>query len=55
LELKNKLGFEEAWKNRKLFVEAREVTDYDHFGIGTDLKEDFITIKGKKYIVSIVC
>lgn len=49
------LGFDEAWKNRKLQLEVREATEYDNFGIGTDLKPTYIDIDGKPYVIAITC
>lgn len=50
------IGFDQAWKNRKIQFEIRKATDYDNFGVGTDLgKPKYIDINGEKYIISIVC
>ena len=49
------IGFNEAWKNRKLQLEIRKATEYDNFGIGTDLKPTYIDVNGETYIASITC
>lgn len=50
------IGFDQAWKNRKIQFEIRKATDYDNFGVGTDLgKPNYIDINGEKYIISIIC
>lgn len=49
------IGFNEAWKNRKLQLEIRKATEYDNFGIGTDLKPTYIDVNGEAYIASITC
>lgn len=50
------LGFSEAWKNRKLKLEVRKVTDSDIIGFGTDLTYiPTIEVNGEKYMTSIVC
>ncbi len=50
------IGFDQAWKNRKIQFEIRKATDYDNFGVGTDLgKPRYIDVNGEKYIISIIC
>ena len=48
----NNIG--EVWKNRKLHLEFRKVTESDYFGVGTGLKPSFININGEQYIISLV-
>jgi hypothetical protein len=53
-ELKSFVNFGDVWNNRKLYLEFRPATDKDYFGVGSHLKDSFIDVDGKRYIISTV-
>lgn len=53
-ELKSFVNFGDVWENRKLYLEFRPATDQDYFGVGSHLKDSFIDVDGKRYIISTV-
>lgn len=53
-EIKSFVNFGDVWQNRKLYLEFRPATEQDYFGVGSHLKDSFIDVGGKRYIISTV-